>query len=35
MKTLHVHIGWEDYQPMVRADGTPYPEDETVENVPD
>jgi hypothetical protein len=25
---LHKHMKWEPYQPMLREDGTPYPEDE-------
>lgn len=28
MRTLRVHMGWEEYKPMLQADGTPYPEDE-------
>lgn len=33
MRTLHIHMGWEEYKPMLRADGTPYPEDESDEDV--
>jgi hypothetical protein len=25
---LYEHPGWGEYQPMLREDGTPYPEDE-------
>jgi hypothetical protein len=25
---LHVYRGWEPYKPMLRDDGTPFPEDE-------
>jgi hypothetical protein len=32
MRTLHVHMGWEEYKPMLRPDGTPYPEDEADED---
>ncbi|HXX91257.1 MAG TPA: hypothetical protein VEI83_13645 [Acidimicrobiales bacterium] len=28
MQALHDHLGLEPYQPMLRKDGTPYPEDE-------
>jgi hypothetical protein len=28
MRALHEHRGWDPYQPMLRYDGTPYPEDE-------
>lgn len=28
MRQLYEHLGWGDYQPMLRADGTPYPQDE-------
>jgi hypothetical protein len=28
MRALHVYMGWEEYKPMLRDDGTPYPEDE-------
>ncbi|HAM01970.1 MAG TPA: hypothetical protein DCQ30_07040 [Acidimicrobiaceae bacterium] len=27
-RALHEHMGWEPYKPMLREDGTPYPEDE-------
>jgi hypothetical protein len=27
-RALHVYMGWEPYKPMLRLDGTPYPEDE-------
>ena len=27
-RALHAHMGWEEYMPMLRADGTPHPEDE-------
>ncbi len=28
MRVLHAYKGWEEYQPLLRADGTPHPEDE-------
>lgn len=28
MRQLYAHLGWGEYRPMVRADGTPYPQDE-------
>jgi len=28
MRQMYRHLGWDEYQPMLRADGTPYPEDE-------
>ncbi|PPD31007.1 MAG: hypothetical protein CTY20_01165 [Hyphomicrobium sp.] len=28
MRQLYAHLGWGEYHPMVRADGTPYPQDE-------
>jgi hypothetical protein len=28
MRAFHEHMGWEPYKPMLRDDGTPYPEDE-------
>jgi hypothetical protein len=28
MRMCNEHLGWEEYQPMLRPDGTPYPEDE-------
>jgi hypothetical protein len=26
-RQMHEYLGWEPYEPMVRPDGTPYPED--------
>ncbi len=28
MRQMHRHLGWGEYRPMLRVDGTPYPEDE-------
>jgi hypothetical protein len=28
MRAWHDHLGWGEYKPMLRDDGTPYPEDE-------
>jgi hypothetical protein len=27
-RALYEHLGWGEFKPMLRADGTPYPEDE-------
>jgi hypothetical protein len=27
-RALYTHLGWGEYRPMLRADGTPYPADE-------
>jgi hypothetical protein len=27
-RALYAHLGWGDFKPMLRPDGTPYPEDE-------
>lgn len=31
MRKYHEHMGWDSYKPMLREDGTPYPEDEGIE----
>jgi hypothetical protein len=28
MAKYHEHMGWEPYKPMLRVDGTPFPQDE-------
>jgi hypothetical protein len=28
MRQMYRHLGWGDYEPMLRSDGTPYPADE-------
>lgn len=33
-RALYAHLGWGDYEPMLQADGTPYPEDEDDDYVP-
>jgi hypothetical protein len=33
-RTLYAHLGWGEFQPMLQADGTPYPEDEDDGYVP-
>jgi hypothetical protein len=28
MRQMYRHLGWGEYRPMLRSDGTPYPDDE-------
>lgn len=30
-RLYHEYMGWDPYQPMLREDGTPYPEDEATD----
>jgi len=30
---LYDHLGWGEYRPMLRPDGTPYPQDEDDDNL--
>jgi hypothetical protein len=33
-RALYEYLGWGEYQPMLRDDGVPYPEDEDDDYIP-